>query len=115
MAQYMILIYENEASWADAGPETFEQVMEGHDAFGKGNADAVRHGEALQPTATATSIRSDAKGGFLVTDGPFVETKETLAGFYLVEASDLDAAIALAKQVPAPFGGVEVRPVRVFD
>ena len=72
-------------------------------------------GQALQPTTTATSIRSDGNGGATVTDGPFAETKEALGGFYLIEAPDLDAAIAIAKTVPAALGGVEVRPVMVFD
>jgi hypothetical protein len=49
-----------------------------------------------------------------VTDGPFAETKEALGGYYLVDAESLDEALALAKQVPAPFGGVEVRPIRIF-
>ena len=48
------------------------------------------------------------------TDGAFAETKEALGGYYLIEAADLDEALALAKQVPAPFGGVEVRPIRTF-
>jgi hypothetical protein len=47
----------------------------------------------------------------VVTDGPFVETKEALGGFYIVEAADLDQAITFAKQCPAPAGGIEVRPV----
>ena len=72
-------------------------------------------GNALQPTATATTIRRDGAGGFTVTDGPFAETKEALGGYYLIEAADLDEAIAIAKQVPARFGGVEVRPVMVFE
>ncbi len=63
-------------------------------------------GNALQPTATATSVRDD-----IVTDGPFVETKEALGGYYLIEAADLDQALAVAKLCPARFGGVEVRPV----
>ena len=67
-------------------------------------------GNALQPTGTATSVR-----GSEVTDGPFVETKEALGGYYLVNAPDLDAALAVAKLCPARFGGVEVRPVMVFD
>ena len=66
----------------------------------------------MQPTGTATSIRNN---GATVTDGPFAETKEALGGYYLIEAPDLDAAIAIAKQVPHRFGGVEVRPVMVFD
>ena len=61
---------------------------------------------------TATSLRS---GGSEVTDGPFAETKEVLGGYYLIDAPDLDTALAVAKTVPARFGGVEVRPVMVFD
>ena len=51
---------------------------------------------------TATSLRRDAAGDFVVTDGPFAETKEALGGYYLIEAADLDEALALAKQIPAP-------------
>jgi hypothetical protein len=115
MAEYLILIYENEESWATADQETFGKVMAGHQEFGKKNEGAIRGGNALQPTGTATSIRKDSSGNASVTDGPFAETKEALTGYYLVEAADLDEAISLAKQVPAPFGGVEVRPIRVFD
>jgi hypothetical protein len=115
MSEYLILIYEDEGAMADAGPEVFEQVMKGHNEFGHANEKALRGGNALQPTSTATSIRTDSSGKFVVSDGPFAETKEVLGGYYLVEAADLDEAIALAKQVPAPTGGVEVRPIRVFD
>jgi hypothetical protein len=51
----------------------------------------------------------------VVTDGPFVETKEALGGFYLIEADDLDHALAISKLCPAPYGGVEVRPVAVYE
>jgi hypothetical protein len=115
MAEYLILIYENEKELESGGDQVFKDLMEGHTKFGENNASAIRGGNGLQPTATATSIRKDASGGFTVTDGPFVETKEALGGYYLVEAADLDEAIALAKQVPAPAGGIEVRPVMVFD
>ena len=115
MAEYLILIYENEESWAAADQETFGKVMSAHQEFGEKNAGALRGGNALQPTGTSTSIRKDSSGNASVTDGPFAETKEALTGYYLVEAADLDEAISLAKQVPAPFGGVEVRPIRVFD
>jgi hypothetical protein len=114
MSQYLILIYGDEASWDGVTPEFVEQVHKEHAAFLQANAGAVRAGEALHRTGTATSIRKDA-GGVTVTDGPFAETKEALGGFYLVEAADLDAAIAVAQQVPAPFGGVEVRPIRAVD
>jgi hypothetical protein len=76
-------------------------------------ASALLGGVALQPTATATSVRGDGVGGFVVTDGPFAESKEALGGYYLIEAADLDEALEIAKEVPAPHGGVEVRPVRV--
>jgi hypothetical protein len=115
MAQYAVLIYEEETSRANAGQEGFEQALREHAAFGENNASVLRGGNALQPTDTATSIRKDSSGSFAITDGPFAKTKEALRGYYLIEAADLDEAIAVAKQVPAPFGGVEVRPVMVFD
>jgi hypothetical protein len=69
----------------------------------------------LQPTSMATSVRV-SDGEALVTDGPFADTKDVFGGYYVIEADDLDAAIALAAQVPAArMGGcVEVRPVRGF-
>jgi hypothetical protein len=72
-------------------------------------------GEALPPTPPATSLRTDGAGVVTVTAGAFAETMEALGGFYLFEAEDLDAAIAIAKTCPAALGGVEVRPVMVFD
>ncbi len=115
MAEYLILIYGDEAALGNPEPSTFNQMMKGHQVFGERNAAALRGGNALQPTATATSVRPDATDEFVVTDGPFAETKEALGGYYLVEAADLDEALALAKQIPMPAGGVEVRPIRTFD
>jgi hypothetical protein len=114
MPQYAILIYEDEQGWIRGGPEA-EAGTQAHREFGERRAASLRGGEALQPTSTATTIKRDASGELVVTDGPFAETKEALGGFYLVEAADLDEAIALGKEVPAPFGGVEVRPVVVFE
>ena len=114
MAQYAILIYEDEASWADAGQEAFDRLLEEHAAFRRDNASVLRGGSALQPTGTATFVRKDPSGGLAVTDGAFAETKEALGGYYVVEAADLDEAVAVAERVPAPFGGVEVRPVMVL-
>ncbi len=115
MAQYLLLIYENEKSWADASEDEYERALKGHQAFGERNGSVLRGGHALHPTSSATFVRADSSGDFAVTDGAFAETKEALGGYYLIEAADLDHAITVAKQVPAPFGGVEVRPVRVFD
>ena len=114
MAEYLILIYSDEAARDDSEAVPSDEVMKGHQLFGERNAAALRGGNALQPTSTATSLRGDGSGGFIVTDGAFAETKEALGGYYVIEAADLDQAIAIASQVPAEFGGVEVRPIRVF-
>jgi len=75
----------------------------------------LRAAEALQPVDTATTVRV-RNGKVSVTDGPFAETKEQLAGFYLVDAADLDEAIAIAAKIPpAREGSVEVRPVRELE
>ena len=109
MAQYLILIYENEDAYLNPAPEVWEEAMQAHGRFAgqvgeKGGT--LLGGNALQPTPTATSIRGD-----IVTDGPFAETKEALGGYYLIEARDLDQALDIAKLCPAPYGGVEVRPI----
>jgi hypothetical protein len=106
MAQYMVLIYGDEAAWQAAGPEAAEAGMQAHREFGEKHGPALRGGNALQPTSTATSIRDG-----VVTDGPFIESKEALGGYYIVEADDLDQALAIAKDVPSSPGGVEVRPI----
>jgi hypothetical protein len=114
MSEYLILIYGDEAAMEAGGQQLWDELMAGHNAFGEKHGASMRGGNALQPKGTATSIRYDGDRA-LVTDGPFAETKETLGGYYLVEAKDLDEAIGIAKDVPAPNGGVEVRPVMVFD
>lgn len=109
MAQYAILIYEAESAYATADPQVFEQTIRAHGRFAERVGELggkILGGDALEPTSTATSVRGD-----VVTDGPFAETKEALGGFYLVEARDLDHAIEIARECPAQFGGVEVRPI----
>jgi hypothetical protein len=113
MGQYLILIYEDEANYGSATPEQLTEVMVEHNRFAEqvGALGAkIEGGNALQPTTTATTIRGD-----VVTDGPFAETKEALGGYYLIEAKDLDQALAVAKLCPAGFGGVEVRPIMTFE
>jgi hypothetical protein len=113
MTKYLVLIYEDEAQYATATPEVDSEVMADHDRFTAGveqHGAKLVGGEALEPTTTATSVR-----GGEVTDGPFVETKEALGGYYVIDAPDLDTALAVARTVPARFGGVEVRPVMTFD
>ena len=110
MSKYLILIFRDEdAEYTATGGEISPNYRE----FMDRRAGVLQGGAALESTATATSIRSDGAGGFVVTDGPFAESKEALGGYYVIEAADLDEALEIAKEVPAPFGGVEVRPIRV--
>ena len=110
MTKYPILIYDAPTGYQPMSPEAWQATIGAHrkfleSVFALGGS--LAGGEALAATRTATSIR----GGIAVTDGPFLETKEALGGFYVVEARDLDHALEIAKGCPAPFGGVEVRPI----
>lgn len=111
MGKYLVMIYDNEAKWAEADTSVTEANHRRHEAFVQANGAALRGGAQLGESGTATSVRSDGNGSFVVTDGTFAETKEVIGGFYIIEAADLDEALAIAKQVPAPMGGVEVRPI----
>jgi hypothetical protein len=109
--QYMLLIYMNEAM-RPSGAELAKWVQE-YGAFTQDlvKAGKFKAGDRLEPTTTATTVRV-REGKTLTTDGPFAETKEQLGGYYLVEAKDLDEAIAIAARIPgARFGSIEVRPV----
>jgi len=113
--QYLLTIYEDEKRWAAMGKDAAAAEMEGYGAFGEEFKGAIKGGNALQPTNTATTVRV-RDGKRLTTDGPFAETREQLGGYYLVEAADLDAAIAIAAKIPgARSGSVEVRPIMTFD
>jgi hypothetical protein len=111
--KYMLLIYSDEKAWAAMSDgerqSMFGEYMQYSAATkASGNYNA---GAPLQPTSTATSVRV-RNGKRTVTDGPFAETREQLGGYYLVEAKDLDEAIALAARIPgARDGTIEVRPV----
>src|SRR3954447_13662246 len=110
--QYLLLIYEPEQRFAKGYPA--DELAE-YRAMGKEYEKVIVAGKALQPTSTATTVRI-REGKRLTTDGPFAETKEQLGGDYLVEARDLDAAIAMAAKIPgARYGSVEVRPIQNFD
>ena len=111
--RYIMLIYANERDWESKGPEERARVMEAHGVLDAELASAgkLKTCDALQPTRTATTVRV-RDGKTLVSDGPFAETKEQLGGFYMVEARDLDDAIAIASRIPpAGWGAVEVRPI----
>jgi hypothetical protein len=113
--QYLLLIYRNEkeaATASDGAAMTKEYGDYTQSSIKSGN---FKSGDALQPSSTATSVRV-REGKTLTTDGPFAETREQLAGYYLVEAKDLDEAIKLAARIPnARDGVIEVRPVRMMS
>ena len=115
--QYMLLIYANEAAQAALPSEETQAMMAGFHAFtqdivAKGQFKA---GDRLQPVAAATTVRVQ-NGKTLITDGPFAETREQLGGYYVVEAENLDEAIAIAGRIPTTgIGCVEVRPVFMFS
>lgn len=114
MPQYAAIIYSRDADWTS--PEEASTMVE-YARFSTDHAAVIRGGAALHQTGTATTVRvTGARGGDVVTsDGPYAETKEALTGFYLVEAADLDAAIAIAADIPGAWdGAVEVRPVLDF-
>lgn len=115
MAKYLILIYGDEQKWDTRTAEEERANAEGHEAFRAAAGASVLGGHELESTTATTSLRTDSAGHLMVTDGPFVETKEVLGGYYLLEAADLDGAIALAARLPevnAGHSGVEIRPIR---
>ena len=111
--QYMLLIYDAEKVWNDMPKAESDRLFGEYMQF---TADIkasghFRAGDALQPVATATTVRL-RDGKLQRTDGPFAETKEQLGGYYLIEAKDLDEAIAIAARIPsATVGSIEVRPI----
>jgi hypothetical protein len=114
--QYICLIYTNEADAATFSQEQQMQEMEDYNAYTKALRDSGAYvaGEALHPIKTATTVRV-RDGKTVTTDGPFAETKEQLGGYYVVNAKDLDEAIAWAAKIPsAKNGSIEVRPIVDF-
>ena len=109
--KYMLLIYADNHGWDDLSED--EQTAIRRDYMSVAEDPAVQDDNRLAPAATATTVRVQ-DGRTLTTDGPFIETKEELGGYYLVEAADLDAALEIAARIPAARtgGAVEVRPVR---
>ena len=105
--KYLCLVYLDEKRLDELPDEDCVAYDEQIRASGK-----CVSSEALQPVATATTVR--VRGGKVsITDGPFAETKEQLAGFYLIEARDLNEAIQIAAKIPpAEVGCIEVRPIR---
>ena len=105
--KYLCLVYYDESHQAEL-PDA--HCM--HYAGGLVERGLMLAGNALQPVSTATTLRL-RDGQVQVTDGPFAETREQLAGFYLIDAKDLDQAIEVAAGIPpARVGSIEIRPIR---
>jgi hypothetical protein len=115
--KFMLMLFGDESRFAEMTPEQQAEGMKGWDAYTRAAIDAGVHlgGEGLQPSSTATTIRIQPSGEPIVSDGPFAETKEQIAGYYLLDCKDLDDALAWARRIPMPGGNVEVRPVMDYD
>jgi hypothetical protein len=112
--KYLVLIYGDEHVWDVASDEWNAENERRHGEFAAEAGDALLGGYELQRTASAVTIRADDAGEPQVTDGPFLESKEVVGGYYLVEARNVEEAARLASLIPeasAAVGGVEIRPV----
>jgi hypothetical protein len=115
--QYILLIYADETGWERLSPDEQAKGMQEWFDYTQWLRDSGVYvaGDALAPTTAATSVRIQ-EGKTLSTDGPFAETKEQLGGYYLIDAPNLDDAIAAAARCPgAQYGTIEVRPIQVFE
>ena len=111
--QYMILIYQNETARQGQSEQQLGEVMGAYMAYTKALHDSGVWvaGDRLASSSTATTVRMEG-GSAKVLNGPYAETREQLGGFYIIEAPDLDAALAWAARCPGvDYGVLEVRPV----
>jgi hypothetical protein len=111
--QYLLTLYADESGWGQMTPEQQQQGVAAYAAYTEAlrSAGVLVNSNRLRPSATATTLRTN-NGKTQVLDGPFAESKEQLGGYYLIEASDLDAAMQWAGRCPGvQHGVVEVRAV----
>jgi hypothetical protein len=111
--EYLLLIYDREADFAKMNEADLAAMLQEYGRFTQSIQQSGNHraGKQLQPVSTASTVRV-RDGKRQVTDGPFAETREQLGGFYLIEAKDLDEALAIAERIPsARVGSIEVRPL----
>jgi len=111
--QYLLMVYVNEASWPKMSKAEQEQGIAAYGAYTEAlhKAGVLKSSNRLQPVSAATTVRL-ANGKPQVLDGPYVDSKEQVGGYYLIDVPDLDSAISWASRCPgASHGVVEVRPV----
>ena len=111
--KYMALIYVDPTGFSTRSDEEREAITQEY--FALAEDPRMVHSDQLQPGSTATTVRV-RDGETLTTDGPFVETKEELGGYYLIDADDLDSALEIAARIPAARmgGGIEIRPIASY-
>lgn len=115
--RYMLLVYSKETDLANMTPAQREEITSAHWAVMDATAESgiFRGAEPLKPTSTATTVRVQ-NGKPLILDGPFAETKEQLAGYYILDCKDLDEAIHWAAKIPTSCQGgagcIEIRPIQ---
>lgn len=108
--KYLCLVYLDQQNWSACPDQTCFEYASGLQQSGH-----LIAGDPLHPVHTATTVRM-RNGQMSVTDGPFAETKEALAGYYMIDAKDLNEAIQIAAKIPpAKYGSIEVRPVRTLQ
>jgi hypothetical protein len=113
LMRYMLLIYASEEEYSQLTSDEYAAIMQGHNTFAQEalQRGILMGGAPLQPTSTARTVRV-RKGKKLVIDGPFAETKEQLAGTYILDCQNMDEAIELAARIPdARYGSIEIRPL----
>src|SRR5260221_10191184 len=111
--KYILLIYGDERVWSSMDKAQMEQIYADHRAYGAAMtaAGVIRGGSELKPVSTATSVKFNG-GKPRTVDGPFAETREQLAGFYLIDVPNLEEALSWAERMPGmTTGTVEVRPL----
>ena len=116
--RYMMLIYSREGQ---STPEQDKEIALRHrTVMSEAKERGIFHGaEPLQPTTTAITVRTNGDGQALATDGPFAETKEQLAGYYILDCETMDEAIQWASKIPTGClgrdGCIEIRPIRIMN
>ena len=111
--QYLLMVYVDEAGWPKLSQSEQQQGIAAYAAYGEAlrTSGVIKGSNRLQPTSVATTVRN-TNGKPQVLDGPYVDSKEQLGGYFLIDVPDLDAALSWASRCPAAnHGVVEVRPV----
>jgi hypothetical protein len=111
--RFMVTLITDGTATAGMGPEEMREMGERMGSFMEEieSAGVLLHTDALAPSSSARTLRYGKEGRAVVTDGPFTESKEQMAGYMVIECGDLDDAMEWVRRMPVPGGAVEVRPI----